>query len=140
MTKPIPGRCFCGTIRFELIPPTEFVSHCHCEDCRRSHGSAFVTWTAVPKDRFHWLAGEERLKKHESHPGVRWGFCSECGTSFFYDCDDSPQKVYVTVSSLESSPDRLPDCHVSFEERMEWLKISDGLPKFRGKTDVVMEA
>lgn len=131
----VTGRCFCGTIRFELTFPTDFCSHCHCEDCRRSHGAAFVTWTSVPIERFRFLSGEDKLRKHTSHPGVRWGFCGECGTSLLYDCDEAPRKVYVTVANLEGPLDREPDSHVSFEEHVPWLRVADDLPTFRGKTE-----
>jgi catechol 2,3-dioxygenase-like lactoylglutathione lyase family enzyme len=131
----VQGKCYCGAIRFELMLPTLSCSHCHCEDCRRSHGAAFVTWTDVPRSQFRLLAGEERLRKFESHPGVRWGFCGECGTSFYYDCDDAPEKIYVTLASLEGALDRRPDRHYSFEEKAVWLEVRDSLPKVLGKGD-----
>jgi hypothetical protein len=135
----VSGRCFCGAIRYELRFPTEFCSHCHCEDCRRSHGAAFVTWTAVPTARFRWLAGEEKLRKHESHPGVRWGFCADCGTSLCYEGDDAPGKIYLTAANLDGPLDRAPEGHVSFEEHVSWLRFEDGLPRYRGKSEEVMK-
>lgn len=142
MTLPNPntvtGHCYCGAVRFELTFPTEFCSHCHCEDCRQTHGSAFVTWTAVPLTQFIFLSGEDQLQKYESHPGIKWGFCKKCGTSVLYDCDDAPDKVYVTVSNLIGPLDRAPDAHVSFEEKVKWLATTDHLPKYLGKSDQVI--
>jgi hypothetical protein len=135
----VQGQCYCGSIRFELLFPTLSCSHCHCEDCRRTHGAAFVTWTDVPTKQFRFLSGENKLKKFESHPGIRWGFCSECGTSLFYDCDETPEKIYVTVASLDGPIDREPDRHYSFEEHVSWLKTSDSLPKILGKSEVSMD-
>lgn len=73
-------------------------------------------------------------KKYESHPGVYWGFCSQCGTSFLGQYDKAPEKIYVTVASLEGPLDRQPDSHVSFEEHVDWFHFSDKLPRFRAKT------
>jgi hypothetical protein len=126
-------------VRFELVPPTGFASHCHCEDCRRSHAAAFVTWTSVPTDQFRLLSGKDELRRYESHAGVFWGFCGKCGTSMFYDADDTPERIYVTVTSLVDPLDRDPDSHVSFEERAPWYSASKTLPCFRGKTDERME-
>jgi hypothetical protein len=40
----IQGGCFCRKIRFEIQPQFGRSSHCHCEDCRKTHSSAFVSW------------------------------------------------------------------------------------------------
>lgn len=132
----VNGRCYCGAVQFELTFPTEMCSHCHCESCRKSHGAAFVTWTGLPAKQFKFLSGESKIKKYQSRPGVRWGFCSDCGTSLLYDCDSAPEKVYVTVANLTASLDREPDGHVSFEEHVNWLNINDGLPRYKEKTEV----
>lgn len=129
----VEGSCFCGAIQFALDFPTEFVSHCHCESCRKSHGSAFVTWTGVPSSQFRFLAGRNLLSTYSSSPQVKWGFCSKCGTSFYYTHDGAPEKTYVTVASLRGSLDRQADAHVSFEERVHWLEVNDELPRYRGK-------
>ena len=139
MDSNIRGNCFCGAVRFELVPPTEFASHCHCEDCRKSHSAAFVTWTSVPSAQFKLLSGKDEVRRYQSHPGVYWGFCSKCGSSMFYDADDTPGRIYVTVVSLVDALDREPDSHMSFEERMSWYPASRTLPCFRGKTEERME-
>ncbi|KAF2239337.1 hypothetical protein EV356DRAFT_502366 [Viridothelium virens] len=37
------GSCLCGTIRYSLSsPPTQCVL-CHCNNCQKSSGSAFMT-------------------------------------------------------------------------------------------------
>lgn len=128
----LTGSCFCGDIRFRLTPPTEFVSHCHCQSCRRSHGAPLVTWTAVPLERFELLSGQPR--SYESSPGIAWEFCPRCGSSLFYRSAQSAGKIYAVVANLDDL-DQQPDCHVSFEEAVPWLDVGDTLPKFFGKTD-----
>lgn len=134
------GQCYCGAVRFELGFPTQMFSHCHCEDCRRTHGAPFVTWTSVPRSRFKLLSGESKLRKYESHPGIRWGFCGECGTSLLYDCDDAPDSVYATVANLTGPLDRTPEVHYSFEEKVPWLDVADAVPKVLGKSGEILEA
>jgi hypothetical protein len=131
----VQGQCFCKAIRFEIQFPTDFCSHCHCESCRTSHGSAFVTWGGVARNQFQFLSGENKLKKYKSSPKVNWCFCSECGTSLLYIHDEYPEKIYFTVANLTRPLDRGPDSHVSFEERVDWFHTHDQLPKFRAKSD-----
>ncbi|MGZ3747536.1 MAG: GFA family protein [Pseudobdellovibrionaceae bacterium] len=135
----VTGQCYCKKISFEIQLPTEFVSHCHCESCRTSHGSAFVTWGGVAKNQFRFLLGENLLKKYSSSPQVRWCFCSECGTSLLYDCDYAPEKIYFTLANITGDLDRKPDSHVSYEERIHWFPFKDDLPKFKEKSDERMD-
>jgi hypothetical protein len=74
-------------------------------------------------------------RKFESHPGIRWGFCQDCGTSLLYDCDQALEKIYVTVASLDGPLDREPDSHVSFEEQPAWARAHSMLPKYFGKSE-----
>ncbi|MBI3927629.1 MAG: GFA family protein [Armatimonadetes bacterium] len=130
----IPGSCFCGDVRFELEPPTEFCSHCHCESCRKSHGAAFVTWTSVPENRFRVLQGAQGLRRFERTPGIVWEFCGRCGSSMFYRSDEARGRVYITVASLSGPMDRMPDSHASYEEHVDWIEGLEQLPRYRAKT------
>jgi hypothetical protein len=49
-------------------------------------------------------------KKSCSSGAALW----QIGASFLYNCDDAPEKVYVTAANLEGASDREPDRHVSF--------------------------
>jgi hypothetical protein len=140
MTTPhsVKGQCYCTAIQFKITFPTIFSSHCHCEDCRKSHGAAFVTWVGAHKDRFEILSGENKIRKYESHPGIFWEFCTDCGTSLFYESNEYPDEIDVVVASLTGPLDRKPNAHVSFEEKVEWIEIKDTLPHCRGKTDAQM--
>lgn len=142
----IRGRCLCGAVSFSLEPPTTFVSHCHCESCRLSHGAAFVTWTSVPNERFAVTSGADLIGWYASSAYIEWGFCKTCGSSMFYRVvadghHELPKRdvMYVTVGSLIDPIDRDPMLHVSWEEHVPWLGMTDALPKHRGKTREVME-
>lgn len=126
---PLQGRCACGAITLTLTPPTEFVSHCHCASCRRAHAAAFVTWTAVPSDRFHMIGAP---RSFESSPGVERCFCAACGTPVLYRATSTPGRVYVPVAILDQI-DQAPDSHVSYEERATWLGRPESLPCHRSK-------
>ena len=144
--KPIRGKCFCGAVQFELLPPTDFCAHCHCESCRLSHGSAFVSWTSVPLDHFSYTKGKENVNWYRSSECILWGFCRTCGSPMFYRAEkqghpESPKldRMYISAGSIIDPLDREPQVHVSYEEKLPWMKAKDGLPKHRGKTEEKME-
>lgn len=41
------GQCLCGEVHFQARLPSKWVAHCHCTQCQRSGGSAFVTWVGM---------------------------------------------------------------------------------------------
>lgn len=133
MATPIKGHCYCKGIQFEIMPPTDFCSHCHCESCRRVSGAAFVTWTSVPDERFSIQKGGELINRYESSPGVIWMNCIRCGSCLFQTTQNSPGRTYVAVASLADPLDRAPESHVSFEEHVDWVEFNDELPKYREK-------
>lgn len=144
MSDHIDGRCLCGSVEFQLVRPLGAITHCHCRSCRLSRGAAFVSWTWVPPERFAFRKGESNVSWHRSSPGVRWGFCRNCGSSMFYVTDGpghpdvpNPGYMYVSVGSLTGDIAEVPIAHVSYEEKIAWHEVSDALPKFRGKTDLI---
>lgn len=143
----LSGHCVCGAVAIELTPPTDFLSFCHCETCRRSHGAAFVAWTSVPLDRFRFERGEARVRWYASSQWIRWGFCDTCGSRMLYLVEkpghpEAPKldRMYVAAGCLDGPLDRTAQAHVSYEERVPWYTCGDALPKYRGKGVERMDA
>ena len=40
----LSGNCECKRISFDIFQEIKYFSHCHCSQCRRSHGSAFASF------------------------------------------------------------------------------------------------
>jgi len=76
----LSGSCLCGRVAYEADAAPGMIVHCHCQTCRKTHGSAFSTVTNVPRDRFRWTRGEELLRGFKSSPGKTRYFCSQCGS------------------------------------------------------------
>ena len=100
--------------------------------CRRPHGAAFVTWTAVPLKQLNISSGEEQLTRFESGPpnGVR-SFCSTCGSQLFCE-EENEDAIDIAMAALHGPIDRLPAAHYYYDSRADWTEISDNLPKFGG--------
>ena len=139
MHSKVTGSCYCKSIEFEALLPSISCSHCHCEDCRGTHGSAFVTWVSFLKTQFQFTKGENLLHRYESHPGIVWGFCKNCGTSFFNDNYKTPEKVYITLSNIHNPLDQAPKAHYRFDEHVSWFHPKDSTPKHIGTTSQLFE-
>src|SRR6478609_6147162 len=59
MTKaPLEGGCACGAVRYRLMSDPLFVHCCHCLNCQRQTGSAFVVNVLIETDRLEILGGD----------------------------------------------------------------------------------
>src|SRR5579871_2004830 len=56
MTERLSGDCACGAVRYALASAPMFVHCCHCLDCQRQTGSAFVPNALIETDRVALLS------------------------------------------------------------------------------------
>src|SRR2546426_3087648 len=79
------GGCACGDIRYKLAAPPLIVHACHCRDCQRLTGSAFVLNLWIER-RFVEPSGAEprcvtlRAGSGAGHDVV---FCGACSTAIW---------------------------------------------------------
>ena len=58
MAQGVEGGCACGAVRYRLSSAPMFVHCCHCRDCQRQTGSAFVINALIETERIGLLAGD----------------------------------------------------------------------------------
>ncbi len=105
------GSCQCGAVRYSVNGAPLRVGLCHCSDCRKESGSAFVTFAIWPRHAFSHT-GEVREFNGR-------GFCPECGSRLFNLDEDS---VEVRVGSLDMAPTDLePTYEIWIKRRETWL-------------------
>lgn len=95
------GKCFCDNIKFETHGEPLWVSHCHCNSCRRSTGAPVVTFVGFLKSQVTYTSGERAF--FESSPGVRRSFCAACGTPLTYEADRCPEETHLYISTLDQA-------------------------------------
>lgn len=123
------GSCLCGAVRFCAEFPSKWVSHCHCNYCRRAHGAPFVTWAAFPSEQFSFESGYESLTWHESSAGAKRGFCAVCGSPMFFQSVRWPGEMHVARALFSDPLDQEPSEHASYASHVPWLDVNDDLPK-----------
>lgn len=74
------GKCLCGQIEFEIVGTALRLYQCHCSLCRKQGGASSNTATIVAKERFRWIAGQDRISSWVKDTGFRSDFCSNCGS------------------------------------------------------------
>jgi hypothetical protein len=119
--------CLCGDVTWEINGPLEFMSHCHCSRCRKTHGAAFGTYVGGPADGFR-LRGSESVVRWESMPGFFRCFCGRCGS--VVPGDPVGGSVFVPAGNLEDDPMVRALAHIFVASKAPWYEIHDSLPRF----------
>jgi hypothetical protein len=125
------GSCLCGDVAWEADGPLDFMSHCHCSRCRKSHGSAYATFVMCPPDAFRVVRGEERIVQYRSSPELSRAFCSRCG-SVVPDPQPSQGLIGLPAGLLDDDPGVRPQAHIFASSKAPWFELTDSLPSFDG--------
>jgi hypothetical protein len=106
-------------------------SHCHCTDCRKSHGAAFASYIGVARARFSYLNGATEVGSHTTKTGTERTFCRHCGSSLTGTVKSEPENLYVAAATLDTPLRRKPEYHIFIRSKVPWLDLHDGLPQHR---------
>lgn len=129
----VEGGCLCGTVRYRVRGEPVRVTHCHCLDCRRSSGAAFVTWAEFALADFVFSMGEPA--QNSSAPGVLRTFCRRCGTPLTY-LREGGETIDVTVCSMDDPTAVSPQDHIWTVRQLPWVRLDDALPRHdRGRDE-----
>lgn len=126
------GSCYCGGVQFEAELPPRFVAHCHCDNCRRAHGAAFVTWAGFPGAAFRWTAGAEDVGSFQTETRATRSFCRVCGTPLTFSSPRWAGEVHVALAHFQDPVGKEPGAHVYADRAPSWAAIHDALPRLGG--------
>ena len=124
------GGCLCGAVRYEVGGPASHLCYCHCNSCRRASGSPLVAWGTFVRTGWQVVSGE--LCEYRSSPAVLRGFCARCGGALTYSHAERAAEIDVTLASLDEAGTLAPQMHVWVADKLPWVAIDDGLPRFVG--------
>lgn len=127
------GGCACGTTRYRLIAVPLIVHACHCRDCQRLSGSAFVTNIWVER-RFvetdHARLETKRLTAGSGKPHDVFR-CPDCGTAIYSKYHAAPgDTVLLRAGTLDDPAAVKPDVHIFTRSKVPWFEIPADVRSF----------
>jgi hypothetical protein len=123
------GGCTCGAIRYRLASEPLFVHCCHCLNCQRQTGSAFVINLLIEADRVELLSGEPQPVDVPRDDGSRQRIyrCPSCQVAVYSEYG-WPQLLFVRGGTLDEPAAVAPDVHIYTRSKLPWITIPDGVP------------
>ena len=126
----IVGGCLCGGIRYEYDGEITEISMCHCSQCRKAQGSAFVAVAPIDSSKFKLLSGSNLLKEFRAIPNKARVFCSNCGSPIYSARDDLPNTMRLRLGTVETSFRCANAYHTFVQFKAQWYDIKDGFPQY----------
>ena len=130
MSSALEGGCACGRIRYRLASMPMFVHCCHCRDCQRQTGSAFVINALIETDRVEKLKGETEavlVPTDSGRPHVIHR-CPTCKVAVWSHYGGRQALSFVRVGTLDE-PFRLPpDVHIYTRSKLPWVALPADVP------------
>jgi hypothetical protein len=121
------GRCFCGSVSFEVTGQPAAMGYCHCESCRHWSAGPVNAFTLWNPDALHITGGAAHIGTYNKTPHSCRKWCLNCGGHLF---TEHPAlglvDIYAaTIPQLTFEP----GVHVNYQEAV--LRIRDGKPKLK---------
>lgn len=130
--KKLTGGCSCGQVRYELLEKPMRVHCCHCTDCQRHTGSAFVLNAIIENSAIKILRGKLRAvpvpRTFAPHHIYR---CPKCYVALWSEYGQRSPVRFVRVGTLDHPSTIRPDIHIYTETKVPWVKLPKGKPVFR---------
>jgi hypothetical protein len=130
MSVSLEGGCSCGAVRYRLTSEPLFVHCCHCRDCQRQTGSAFVINALIETDRIERLSGEPEPVSMPTDSGRPHDIyrCPDCRTAVWSDYGRRPALRFVRVGALDDPSALPPDVHIFTRSKLPWVALPPDVP------------
>lgn len=129
----LSGGCACKNIRYQLTASPLIVHACHCRDCQRITGSAFVINIWIEK-KFVEPSGpapQSFMLKGGGGNNHEVFFCGRCGTYLWSRYYGAPgEALFVRAGTLDTPEAVKPDVHIFTRSKLPWFKLPEGAPAF----------
>jgi hypothetical protein len=131
MSTQAEGGCACGAVRYRLSSEPLFVHCCHCLNCQRQTGGAFVINLLIEAERVEMLvAAPQPVDAPRDDGSVQRIFrCPRCQVAVFSEYS-RPDVRLVRGGTLDDPTHISPDVHIYTRSKVGWLTLSQGAPAF----------
>jgi hypothetical protein len=125
------ARCSCGQLRIETSGEPFRVSVCHCLNCQRRSGSAFAVQArfalanVVVEGR-----SSEYVLTGDSGQHATFHFCPGCGTTVYYQMEQSPEVIAIPVGTFADPTFPAPVYSVYETRQHEWVQLLGQMEHF----------
>jgi hypothetical protein len=126
----VEGGCCCGGVRYRLASEPMFVHCCHCLNCQRQTGSAFVINLLIETDRVEVTGATEAVDVPRDDGSAQTIVrCPSCKIAL-YSHYTYPEVAFVRAGTLDDPSRVAPDVHIFTRSKLPWVTLPEDVPAF----------
>ncbi|TCS43749.1 GFA family protein [Reinekea marinisedimentorum] len=121
------GKCLCGAVRYQISGPITDVIYCHCSQCKKQSGSAFMAFGSVKHTALQ-ISGADSLQSYCASENAERKFCRNCGSTLFWQHCGNYGKTYscFALGTLDTEFKPQDWQHYYTDDKASWFEIQDG--------------
>ncbi len=122
---PLEGGCQCGKLRYEIAAAPVMLYACHCKNCQKQTGSAFVLSATIVEGAFSFTMGKPAETEWTSDAGNRrYGYyCGDCGCRIANGQTPSIGVLSLRAGTFDDTSWVRPAAHIWVKSAQSWIKF-----------------
>ena len=125
------GRCYCGSLKYEISGQAEAAFQCHCRECQYITGGNPNIVMVFPKNAFRYVEGNaKKFARADLETPVTRHFCENCGTAMGTESPARPNSMIVKVGTLDDPSAFSAQAAIFTCDIQPFHHLPDGLPAF----------
>ena len=131
MSDRLEGGCSCGAVRYRLASGPLVTHCCHCRNCQRQTGSAFVINMLIEASRVELLGDDPQPVEvpRDDGSGQRIFRCPVCRVAVYSEYG-RPEVRFVRAGTLDDPSRVSPDAHIYTRSKLPWVVLPVSAPAF----------
>lgn len=125
------GQCLCGAVQIDVRAPAGALIYCHCAQCRKTAGSAFIAVVPVALGDCEISDPQACTRAYSASAGKTRYFCGHCGSPL-YSRRDGAMMVRVRAGLFTELPGVTHGGHIFTGDAAPWDTIGGDLPRYAG--------
>lgn len=117
--------CLCGGIQLKINTPIPHVFVCHCGQCQKAQGSAFVAIAPIETKYVEVVQGHALCSEYFATANKKRVFCKICGSPLFSARLDLPEVVRLRVGLINEVLNAKIASHAFTSSKAAWFEILD---------------
>lgn len=121
------AECNCQQLRAACAGEPDRVSVCHCLNCKKRTGSAFVWNASFPADAVT-VEGRYRTFHRKTDTGRTntYHFCPDCGSTVLYHVEIRPGMISIPAGAFADADFPKPTVEVFAQRKAGWCSLDFG--------------
>ena len=119
------GGCLCGAVRYTITAEPMASAICHCRMCQKATGAPFYARAIFPRESVV-IKGETHAFR--SSEAIERRFCPTCGAQVFASRLTSPERLAVTIATLDDPASAPPTLQFWTSGRIGWVADLASVP------------